>query len=76
MLGLEIVGPGKEPDPQAAVRFLEACRERGLLIGKGGIKANAIRISPPLIVTLEAAKEAADILEEALAWIETREKVG
>ncbi|MCA1838463.1 MAG: aminotransferase class III-fold pyridoxal phosphate-dependent enzyme, partial [Actinobacteria bacterium] len=76
MLGLEIVGPGKEPDPQAAGRLLEACRERGLLVGKGGIKANTIRISPPLIVTLEAAKEAADILEESLAWIETREKVG
>src|SRR5215210_332561 len=76
MLGLEIVGPGKEPDPQAAGRFLEACREKGLLVGKGGIKANAIRISPPLSVTREAAEEAADILEEALAEIGTREKVG
>src|SRR5918995_1201765 len=49
MLGIEFVGPGREPDPEAALRFLEACRERGLLVGKGGLRANTIRISPPLI---------------------------
>ena len=48
-------------------RFLDACRTRGLLVGKGGLKANTIRISPPLTITREAADEAADILEEALA---------
>jgi 4-aminobutyrate aminotransferase len=36
MLGIEFVGPGREPDPEAALRFLEACRERGLLVGKVG----------------------------------------
>ena len=76
MLGIELVGPNEEPDPETAVRLLEACRERGLLLGKGGIKANAIRISPPMIVTREAAEEAAVILEEALAEVGTREKVG
>ena len=76
MLGIELVGSNEEPDPEAAVRLLEACRERGLLVGKGGIKANSIRISPPMIVTREAAEEAAAILEEALAEVATREKVG
>ena len=76
MLGIELIGPNEEPDPEAAVRLLEACRERGLLVGKGGIKANSIRISPPMIVTREAAEEAAAILEEALAEVATREKVG
>jgi 4-aminobutyrate aminotransferase len=75
MLGMEFVGPGKESDPEAAARFLEACRERGVLLGKGGLKANTIRVSPPLIVTRETAGEAADIFEEALAEIGTREKV-
>jgi 4-aminobutyrate aminotransferase len=75
MLGMELVGSGKEPDPEAAVRFLEACRRRGVLVGKGGIKANTIRVSPPLIVTRETAKEAADIFEEALAEIGSRERV-
>ncbi len=76
MLGVELVRPDGEPDPQAAVRFLEACRERGVLVGKGGIKANAIRISPPLTVTREAAKEAADVFEEVLSEVETKERVG
>src|SRR5215216_4899540 len=76
MLGIEFVGPGREPDPEAARRFLEACRERGLLVGKGGLRANTIRVSPPLIVTREAAEEAAGILEEALAEVGSREKVG
>src|SRR5919199_2022559 len=75
MLGMEFVGSGKESAPEAAARFLEACRERGVLLGKGGLKANTIRVSPPLIVTQETAGEAADIFEEALAEIGTREKV-
>jgi 4-aminobutyrate aminotransferase len=74
MLGIELVGPDGEPDPAAAVRFLEACRERGVLVGKGGLGANTIRISPPLTVTREAAEEAAGVIGEALVEIETREK--
>jgi 4-aminobutyrate aminotransferase len=76
MLALELVGPEMQPDPQAANRFLEACRARGLLVGKGGLKANTIRISPPLTVTREAVDEAADILEEALAEVGAPERVG
>jgi phenylalanine-4-hydroxylase len=46
--------------------------------GKGGLKANSIRISPPLVITREAADEAADIMEEVLAEVgaATPEKVG
>lgn len=65
-----------ESDPGAAARFMEACRVRGVLVGKGGLKGNAIRIAPPLTVTREAAAEAGDVFEEALAEIQTREKVG
>ncbi|MBA2346316.1 MAG: aspartate aminotransferase family protein [Rubrobacter sp.] len=75
MLALEMVGPEGGPNPQAAVRFLQACRERGVLVGKGGIGANAVRISPPLSITREAAKEAADAFEEALAEIGSEAKV-
>ena len=76
MLALELTGEGLAPDPAAAVNFLEACRSRGVLVGKGGLKANTIRISPPLIITREAADEAADIMEEALAEVGRPEKVG
>ena len=76
MLALEMVGPEGEPNPDAAVRFLQACRERGVLVGKGGIGANAVRISPPLTITREAAREAANAFEEALAVTGEAAKVG
>ena len=76
MLALEMVGPEGEPNPDAAVRFLQACRERGVLVGKGGIGANAVRISPPLTITREAAREAADAFEEALSVTGETAKVG
>jgi 4-aminobutyrate aminotransferase len=76
MLALEMVGPDGSPNPPAAVRFLQACRERGVLVGKGGIGANAVRISPPLTITREAAEEAADAFVEALAVAGEAAKVG
>jgi 4-aminobutyrate aminotransferase len=76
MLALEMVGPDGSPNPAAAVRFLQACRERGVLVGKGGIGANAIRVSPPLTITREAAETAADAFVEALAVAGEAAKVG
>ncbi len=76
MLALEMVGLDGSPNPPAAVRFLQACRERGVLVGKGGIGANAVRISPPLTITREAAEEAANAFEEALAVAGEAAKVG
>ena len=75
MLGIEFVGPAGEPDPVAAARFIEVCREKGVLVGKGGLKANTIRVSPPLTIAREAAEEAANVFEEALAVVGTRERV-
>lgn len=75
MLAIELVGPGGEPDPAAAAAFMEACRERGVLVGKGGLKGNAIRISPPLTVTREAAGEAVRVFEEALSSVEAGGRV-
>ncbi len=74
MLAIDLVRDG-EPDPKAAARFMEACRERGVLVGKGGLKGNAIRISPPLTITREAAKQAADAFEESLAEVGSEAKV-
>ena len=76
MLALEMVGPDGSPNPGAAVRFLQECRERGVLVGKGGIGANAVRISPPLTITREAAETAADAFVEALAVAGEAAKVG
>lgn len=52
MLGIELVHPGTtKPDPKATGRVLEAAKRRGLLVGKGGLYGNTLRVSPPLSVT-------------------------
>jgi 4-aminobutyrate aminotransferase len=67
MIGIELVEPGGlEPDAGAAGRALEACRERSLLVGKGGLYGNVLRLAPPMSITLEEADEGFEILAAAL----------
>ncbi|WP_405603476.1 aspartate aminotransferase family protein [Streptomyces sp. NBC_01410] len=68
MIGIELVKPGTdEANPQAASAVLEAAREGGLLIGKGGgHNTSVLRIAPPLSLTVSEAEEGAVILEQAL----------
>ncbi|MFF2849010.1 aspartate aminotransferase family protein [Streptomyces sp. NPDC058001] len=68
MIGVELVKPGTdEADPDAASAVLEAAREGGLLIGKGGgHNTSVLRLAPPLSLTVAEAEEGAGILEHAL----------
>jgi 4-aminobutyrate aminotransferase len=66
MIGVEIVGAGKAPDPAGAARVMEECKRRGLLVGKGGLYGNVIRIAPPLSLTIDEADEGARILIDAV----------
>lgn len=60
MIGVEL------EHAQAATAVLEATRRRGLLIGKGGLNGNVLRIAPPLSLTEQEAREGAAILVDAL----------
>ncbi|WP_425274480.1 aspartate aminotransferase family protein [Streptomyces flavidovirens] len=68
MAGIELVKPGTdEAAPETAAAVLEAAREGGLLIGKGGGHNTAVlRIAPPLTLNVTEAEEGARILEKAL----------
>ncbi len=66
MIGIELVGPDGEPAADKAAAALEATREGGLIVGKGGLYGNALRIAPPLSITEQEADEGAAILETAL----------
>ena len=55
-----------EPYPQRASELLEACKQNGLLLGKGGAFGNVIRITPMLNVTPEEIDEGISILNEAI----------
>jgi 4-aminobutyrate aminotransferase len=69
MQGVELVKDRKtkEPAPQATATVMEAAKDRGLIIGRGGLFGNVLRISPALNVTAADADQAADVLDQALA---------
>ena len=46
---------------------LDQAKELGLLVGKGGMYSNALRIAPPLVATKDHVDEALEILDHALA---------
>ncbi|MFJ2405641.1 aspartate aminotransferase family protein [Streptomyces xanthochromogenes] len=71
MAGIELVQPGTDrANPEAAAAVLEAAREGGLLIGKGGgHDTSVLRIAPPLTLTVAEAEEGAAILERALRTV-------
>ncbi|ARF58232.1 aspartate aminotransferase family protein [Streptomyces gilvosporeus] len=67
MIGVELVRPGTgDRSPEAASLVLEAARERGLLVGKGGQGGATLRIAPPMTLTVAEAEEGAELLAQAL----------
>jgi 4-aminobutyrate aminotransferase len=73
MIGVELVEPGTgAPSQRAAGLALEETRSRGLLIGKGGLSGNVLRITPPLSVSRPQAEEALEVLGDALEAVALR----
>jgi alanine-glyoxylate transaminase / (R)-3-amino-2-methylpropionate-pyruvate transaminase len=72
MQGIELVNDRqtKEPATVAIAQLFEETRKMGLLIGKGGLYGNVIRISPPLVATKDDVDVALDILDVALARVQ------
>lgn len=67
MIGIELVQPGgRDPDAAAADAVLEGCRHRGVLIGKGGLYGNVLRLSPPMTITRDESATALQALTESL----------
>ncbi|MFC6886773.1 MULTISPECIES: aspartate aminotransferase family protein [Actinomadura] len=67
MFAVELADPATgEPSPRLAAAVMEATRERGLLVGKGGLYGNVIRMAPPLTLTDAEAAEGLGILTDSL----------
>ncbi|MDE0927803.1 MAG: aspartate aminotransferase family protein [Acidimicrobiales bacterium] len=67
MQAIETVQPGSlEPNVEAAGQIIEQARVAGLLIGKGGLYGNVLRIAPPMTVTEAEIDEAGDILVDCI----------
>ncbi len=72
MLGVELVRDRetKEPAREETLAVMEHTRELGLLIGKGGLTGNVLRIKPPMCITPEDVDFALGVLDVALARVE------
>ncbi|CAG9838789.1 unnamed protein product [Diabrotica balteata] len=69
MIGVELVEDreSKKPlDPKKVMTFWEKCLDLGLIIGKGGLHGNILRIKPPMCVTKEDAQFTLEVIEVAL----------
>ena len=71
MIGVELVSDRKTkaPDAKAVVKIFEETKKDGLLIGKGGLYGNVLRISPPMNVTKAEIDEALKTLHKAFKTI-------
>lgn len=72
MLGIELVKDrqSKEPGSSEAASLMELARERGLVLGKGGLFGNTMRIKPPMCINKDDAEFMISVLDECLTVIE------
>ena len=51
MVGMELADENKTPLAAEATRIVEACKDDGVIVGKGGVYGSTIRIKPPMSIT-------------------------
>ncbi len=70
MQAIEIVideqADNRDPDNALVGRVFEAAKERGLLLGKGGMFGNVFRIAPPMLISQAELEDGLKILGDSL----------
>jgi 4-aminobutyrate aminotransferase-like enzyme len=73
MQGLELVNDetagDRTPNVAAVARVFEETKRRGLLVGRGGLYGNVLRLAPPLTISASEVEEALRILEESFGAV-------
>ncbi|HXW97320.1 MAG TPA: aminotransferase class III-fold pyridoxal phosphate-dependent enzyme, partial [Gemmatimonadales bacterium] len=71
MLGVELVRDRetKVPAKEETLEVMELTREMGVLIGKGGLDGNVLRIKPPMCITDQDVDFAIEVLDLALGRV-------
>jgi 4-aminobutyrate aminotransferase-like enzyme len=76
LIGVELVKDrqSKAYGTEETLEVLEEARERGLILGKGGLYGNVIRITPPLCINEDDAYLILKIFQESI--LATEQKMG
>ncbi|MBT8063172.1 MAG: aspartate aminotransferase family protein [Xanthomonadales bacterium] len=69
LLGMEMVRDRKTKEHAVAeaARFMDLCKDRKVLLGKGGLKGNVIRIAPPLTINAQQVDQLLEVMDQSLA---------
>lgn len=69
LMGIELVKDrnSKAHATQEAARLLDVCKDHGVLLGKGGLYGNVIRVAPPLTINTGQADRLLEVVDKALA---------
>lgn len=67
MIGMELVKDHKtkQPAPVETVRIRDLCREKGVLVGHGGVLGNVLRIQPPLVISRDQLDVAIQVIDQS-----------
>jgi len=67
LIGVELVKDQKKKTPAAeeTAKIRDMCREKGVLLGHGGVKGNVLRIQPPLVIDGQQMNKVVQALDES-----------
>nr|HQU21013.1 hypothetical protein [Flavobacteriaceae bacterium] len=63
---VEIAAPDKTPLVAETQRIVELSKDDGVIIGKGGLFGNVLRIKPPMNITKENVDSTLKVLRKAM----------
>jgi alanine-glyoxylate transaminase / (R)-3-amino-2-methylpropionate-pyruvate transaminase len=67
MIGVELVKNKKELLSKEKInQIFENIKEKGILLGKGGLKGNILRIKPPMCINIQDATKCVEAISEVL----------
>lgn len=74
LIGVELVKDKKTKAyaPEEALDVMEQAKDRGVLIGKGGLHGNVLRVTPPMCITADDAASIVGVLRESIKATEKK----
>ena len=74
LIGIELVKDRKTKAyaSEEAALFMDYCKDQGLLLGKGGLFGNVVRIAPPLNINSEEVKFMLSVMRKSFEMLERR----